>query len=352
MNKVWFFFLVLFYTQGAFSQINPWYTIENIDKLEINVLFEGSSLRVKPVYDFHIKLYAQIVKKYPEINIMITHKNGSALSRARASRLYARFAGRLQVPYKRISVHQGLSPAYSSKEGEKVLIFLRKSSPRKKTVKKPMPKKTVKIQRPLRVEPKKRDYVYIKRINKEKPFEYSLMGGLRQYNNFTNTSEDFGGLLIGGSFKYRFKENLHFSANTHYVLPSTSKAESNEHLYALGIESSFSKFNLKTKVYGRKNWAWVITEDKFKTVYDYGLHQSLDFKIVRKSSYALVLGFAGEFSLSNNISGVKTANVFSAQTEFKYVGYNSNMFISLYAGQRKYKVFDVDIFGLNLGYIF
>lgn len=329
--------------------MHPWYTIENIDKLEINVLFEGKTLAIKSIYNFHINLYAQIVKKYPDVNIVITHKDDSSLSRARASQIYARFAGRLQVPYKRISVNRGLPPAYQSQRGEKVVIFLRKSSVRK-AVKKLKAKN--KVRRLLRTPPKKKEYVYIKRIKKDKPYEYSLMGGLRQYNNFTNTSEEFSGLLIGGSFRYRLSENLHFVSNLDYVLPGTTKAESNEHHYAFGVESAFTHFSSITKIYARKNWAWVFSQNRFATVYDYGFHQGLDFKLVKKPDYSITLGLAAEASLSNNISGVRTANVYSVESNLKYINHNANIFASLYLGQRKYKVFDVDILGFNMGYTF
>lgn len=345
-----FLFLFLF-SAHSFAEADPWYTVENINKLEISVFFEKDSLKINRIYNFHIKLYAELIKKHSSVNLVITHKDQSYLSQARALKLFEKFVRDFKVPSTRISINKGLPPVYKTVNGEKVVLFLRKTLAKRAPPK--IKRKPVKQEVKRQVKKKaKQEYIYIKGAPKEEgKLKLSGFFGPRQYD-FSNTGEDVSGLLFGGHAVYHSFDALSFVADVDFVLPIVGAVSSVEQNYALGFESRFEKWSLNTKVYGRQNWAWDPSGSRFVSVYDLGLHQGLDFKLVKKSNYLLNLGAWVELSLSNNISELRTDNVLSFNTEINFVWNKPKLFLSLYRTSRKYEVFDADIFGLNFGCYF
>jgi len=337
------FTLILISPLVSHGQLDPWYQIENIENLEISVLFNENSIVLKPYYNFHLLKYVRMAQTDPSKKIVIVHKDNSRLSKLRARSLQNFLVYRLQFPLQKIETNSGLPASYLVYKGEKLMVFLRTDF--KYSGK---PQKKVLVRAPA---VKKPDYIYINRTRKTKRRSLDVSLGIRDYS-FSNTSKDLFAWALGVQGKKRVASNLNVSFDFGCAFSDSSFAQPREYEFALGLESQFEHLNLNSRVYGRKNWAWVGSDSKFVTVNDLGLHQGLEFKLVRRPSYTLTVGAWAELSLSNTISEFSSANVLSFQTEIIFEWFELNTFITAYRLSRKYKVFDADIVGLSLGYKF
>lgn len=349
----------------AHGQNNPWYEIADIEKLEIKIVFDEDSLTLKSYYDFHIEQFVNIVKKNPSLGIVVVHSDTSPFSKYRARRVHDFLVSRLSLAAEKIYISSGLPPAYSTAKGEQVVLHIRKDM-RAALKEKPLKE----IRRPavqqtkeqeIKLEKEKsslsslveqnKNYIYIQRTKKKKRRSLDVSLGIRDYS-FDNTKNDLFAWSLNAKLKKRITGFLNSTFDLGSAFSDSKFASQREYSLALGLESEFSFLNLNTKVYGRKNWAWVSADSKFVTVNDLGLHQGLEFKLVRRPSYALTMGTWAEFSLSNNITEFRSGNVLSFQAEMTFEWFDLNAFLTLYRLSRKYQVFDAGITGLSLGYRF
>jgi hypothetical protein len=345
------FFMTLLWSLFGHGQLDPWYNIKKIENLEVGIFFAENSVVIQPYYNFHLANYVKLASKAPQKKIVIVHGDVSSLSNFRALKLRDFLVNRLGFPKDKIDINSGLPPSHLVSKGEKLILFLKDGSKfiEKKIkrapalTKKPLVKKTAQVD--------SLEYIYINKTPKFKMNSLSFSLGIREYS-FSNSPEDLFAWSFNAQYKKRISPHLNSIFDFGYTLSDSSVAESQEYLIALGLQSNFETLNLNTKVYGRKNWAWVGSDSKFATVNDLGLHVGLDFKLVVKPSYSITAGAWAELSLSNTISDLASANVLSFQSEIIFEWFELNTFLTAYRLSRRYEVFDGDVIGLDIGYKF
>jgi|GEM_PF-2153863 len=354
MKFVSVFIIIVLWPLFSRSQTAPWYNVSKLDKLEISIFFDDQSVNIRSYYNYHLLRYAQLAKKNSQKKIVIVHKDMSSISRFRARKVKNFLVERLGFPKENIDLNIGLAPAYMVSKGEKVSLFLAEKVVVQKQEDRFQRKPAV-VTRPAAPVEKRaeieKEYIYINKTPKVKRKSLEVSLGVSDYS-FTNTTEELFAWALNAEFKKRVSPHLNLSFDLGYAFSDSKFTDGGEYNLALGLASEFDHLNLNTKVYGRKNWSWIGSDSKFVTVNDLGLHLGLDFKLVRTSSYAVLLSTWTELSLSNTVSEFSSANVLSFRSEITFEWFELNAFISLYHLSRKYKVFNADVVGLNLGYKF
>ncbi len=360
--------MALLYVSIAGATTDPWYSVENIDKLEINILFDESSLNIKSVYHFHLGLFSEILKANPELGLVIAHGGATSFSHVRSRHLHTYLAQRQGVPLDRVFIREDLPKRYDASKGERVLIYLKKldAKPRvlKKVKKKPPP--IVIESDKFVVEPegryKKPDVEVIKASVADSPkvergpseWFWRLGLGYRDYE-FTGRSS-FSSYALDFHAGYKMVEGLNFKMDLLGVYPEVSGDLKPEYDVKLGFDTLFNNITLNSRLYHKSNFIWVSDLSEFDTVSDYGISQRLGFGILNFNKNLVKIGFSGEVSFSNNFSKIESANVYSYTTDIQIVFRNSNAMTSVYFTRREYQtaseILNVSIFGVSLSYGF
>ncbi|MGH1467900.1 MAG: hypothetical protein ACRBBP_03340, partial [Bdellovibrionales bacterium] len=126
MGMLYLNIIALLYVSFAGATTDPWYSVQNIDKLEINILFDESSLTIKRVYHFHLGLFSEVLKANPELGLVIAHGGSTSFSNVRSRHLYSYLVQQQGAPSDRIVIRQDLPKRYDTTKGERVLIYLKK----------------------------------------------------------------------------------------------------------------------------------------------------------------------------------------------------------------------------------
>jgi len=344
MKSLFFFVFISVCSVAASAQLDPWYQKKKLKDFEMTVFFDKKSTDIKQYYDFHLRNYLNYMVQRSDGRMVIVHKNNSTLSRTRAYKLRNRMVRKFGMSKGKIELREGTPPKYFVSKGENLVVFLRNKA---SFVSTPIVRK--KIRRPAYV--KKQEIVYIERTPQLKINSFDLDLGLRNYS-FDNTVEEITALYLNVDLKRRLGSSFYGLLNVGSSISESSLVSGREFHAALGFGNAFDKFNLSTKVYGRRNWSWVQSDSEFVIVNDLGLHQGLEFELVRRPSCLISLGVWGEFSFSNTISSFASTNVLGFQSEIKLEWFKYNSVISLYRLSRKYEQVGATVLGLNLSYKF
>lgn len=366
-----FFYLItvaLLYVSSSGATMDPWYSVRNIDKLEINIYFEESSLEIKPYYKFHLGLFGEILKANPELSLVITHGGSTSFSQVRSRHLYSYFSQQEQMPIERVFIHEGLSSRYLVEKGERILIFLKRLSKNIEPVEEEI---VIENEPPVTIEseifivepegvkdrPPERVEGAVKLVSPERrPNIWQLELGLghRAYS-FTGRSR-FSAYVLDFGVAYQFTDRMKFKLDAQGAMPEVSGDADVEYDLRLGFDTAFEMVELQSRMYHKSNFIWVGDLDRFDTVLDYGLSQKIEIKLFKFTQTLLKIGFTAEISFSNNFSAIDSANVYGSTTDIQIVFRNLNLKTLVYFTQREYKttggLFDVNIFGVSLKYEF
>jgi len=251
----------------CFGQQKTWYGKKSVQDFEMSVFFDENSLLVKPYYDFHLKKYSDYLKQNSSAKVMIVHKDQSNFSRIRALRLKNHIVSRHGVRPNQIRLNVGLPSKYLVSSGEKLMLFARdeqRVAGRKplRQVKKPVrtairkPAVAAKSQKKA-----KRDVIYIPRAPKVRLSKMQADLGLRRYS-FSNVNKDLHALALNFSYERRINPIMHAVLDVGMAFSESTSVSGREYNLSTGLNSDWNGVELSTKVYGRRNWAWVESDSK------------------------------------------------------------------------------------------
>lgn len=345
-------FISVFMGSAAIATTDPWYSVENIDKLEINLHFKGASLDIKGVYHFHMGLFGEILKANPQLGLVISHGNKSPYSRVRSEKVLRYFASREALPMKRVFVKDDLSVRYVVAGGERILIRLRK-------LEDVVPKKVKKVKAPIVIESD--EYV----VDPEGELQNRREGICQKLDVFlgvgaevfTFTDQgDFLAYSFWSDLDCRVSKGISLNADLSFVQPDAIGDAKLEYDFKIGFDTHLSIVHLDSRLYHKKNFIWIAPTSQFEMITDYGLSQRVGLGLIRDDQRELEIGFAGDISLSNNFSAIDSANIYSYTTDLRFVFRKFSMSATFYVTKRKYKsagvTYGADIFGLSFGRLF